>query len=85
MPEHGFLSAMAMTVCMLMTCDASVWLSAPATVHLEQDSSTNVTIVSSAPLNVTVVIGINITYASTNDRIVELPEVMDVTCALHLP
>ncbi|XP_061093768.1 cystinosin-like [Conger conger] len=74
MPEHGFLSAMAMTVCMLMTCDASVWLSAPATVHLEQDSSTNVTIVSSAPLNVTVVIGFNITYASTNDRIVELPE-----------
>ncbi|XP_061093752.1 cystinosin-like [Conger conger] len=78
MPEHGFLSAMAMTVCMLMTCDASVWLSAPATVHLEQDSSTNVTIVSSAPLNVTVVIGINITYASTNDRIVELPEVVQL-------
>ncbi|KAJ8374678.1 hypothetical protein SKAU_G00052580 [Synaphobranchus kaupii] len=76
LPEDGFLSVIA--VCMLMTCDASVLLVAPATVHLEQDSSKNITIVPSAPLNETVVIGFNITFASKNASIVELPEEVEL-------
>ncbi|XP_061095842.1 cystinosin [Conger conger] len=78
MPEDRFLSTVVVAVCMLMTCDASVFLSAPATVHLEQKSSKNVTIVSSAPLNVTIAIGFNITYASTNASIVQLPEEVEL-------
>ncbi|XP_036378368.1 cystinosin [Megalops cyprinoides] len=75
MSDDRFLSALAVTVCMLMTCDASVFLSAPPTVNLEQKSSQNVTIVPSAPLNVTAAILFNITYASKNASIIiHLPD-----------
>ncbi|XP_064187667.1 cystinosin [Anguilla rostrata] len=78
MAEDIFLSALVIAVFMLITCDASIFLSAPATVHLGQDSSKNVTVVPSAPLNVTVVIGFNITYASKSASIVVLPEEVEL-------
>ncbi|MBN3317076.1 CTNS protein, partial [Atractosteus spatula] len=54
--------------------DASVILSAPPTVSLENRSSKNVTIETSAPVNVTTVIVLNVTYTSKNTTIVQLPE-----------
>ncbi|KAG9350710.1 hypothetical protein JZ751_024599 [Albula glossodonta] len=75
MPEQRFMSALAVTLCMVLTCDASVSLLVQETVHLEQKSSTNVTISPSTPLNETVVILFNITFASKNSSsIVQLPE-----------
>ncbi|KAG7487940.1 hypothetical protein MATL_G00028700 [Megalops atlanticus] len=75
MSDDRFLSALAVTVCMLMTCDASVFLSAPPSVNLEQKSSQNVTIVPSARLSVTAAIRFNITYASKNaSSIIHLPD-----------
>ncbi|KAJ8277392.1 hypothetical protein GJAV_G00074660 [Gymnothorax javanicus] len=74
MLEGRFQSAVLIFLCMLTTCDTSVFLSAPPSVHLEQKSSKNVTIVPSAILNVTIVIGFNITYSSKNASVVDLPE-----------
>ncbi|KAJ8408290.1 hypothetical protein AAFF_G00257040 [Aldrovandia affinis] len=82
MPQERYLSALAIVLCMLITCDASVFLSAPATVNLVQNCSKNVTIVPSAPLNVTLVIGFNITYSSKNaSSIVQLPEEVELPAA----
>ncbi|XP_062412691.1 cystinosin [Sardina pilchardus] len=60
-----FLSVVG--ICWLaVLSDSSVLLTAPGTVDLEQGASKNITIGSSASLNVTVAILFNITFASQN-------------------
>ncbi|XP_042560765.1 cystinosin isoform X2 [Clupea harengus] len=66
---------LSVVCCMVVVCDSSVLLTAPGTVDMEQGSSKNITIHSSAPLNVTVTIHFNITYASKNvTTIIGLPK-----------
>lgn len=66
--------------CMVVLSDSSVLLTAPGTVDLVQGSSKNITIDSSAPLNVTVTILFNITYASNNySSILGLPDQVFLT------
>ncbi|XP_041913541.1 cystinosin isoform X2 [Alosa sapidissima] len=68
-----FLSVVGIC-CMVVLSDSSVLLTVPGTVDLEQGSSKNITIDSSASLNVTVAILFNITYASQNyTAIIGLP------------
>ncbi|KAL2089803.1 hypothetical protein ACEWY4_014491 [Coilia grayii] len=66
---------LSVTCFVAVACDSSLRLTVPETVDLEQRSSKNLTIKSSAPLNVTVTILFNITFASKNyTSIIVLPE-----------
>ncbi|XP_030640621.1 cystinosin [Chanos chanos] len=68
------LPLIALAVCAIVPgCDALVTLFAPATVDLQEQSSANVTIKLSAPLNVTVAVYFNITYVSKNSTVIVLP------------
>nr|XP_015221207.1 PREDICTED: cystinosin [Lepisosteus oculatus] len=73
-PQPLLVLVLALLLPRLEPGDASVILSAPPTVSLENRSSKNVTIETSAPVNVTTVIVLNVTYTSKNTTIVQLPE-----------
>ncbi|XP_034767634.2 cystinosin-like [Acipenser ruthenus] len=68
LPSVGFI------LHMLAGCDATVILSVPAAVILENDSSRNISIEWSSPLGVRTEITFNITYSSKNTTIVQLPD-----------
>ncbi|KAI4904231.1 hypothetical protein NFI96_031758 [Prochilodus magdalenae] len=77
MTNTGRLTSVLLALCALtIHCDAKVFLSAPATVDLEQKFSKNITITASSTLNTTVSINFNVTYSSKNDSsaIIHLPQ-----------
>ncbi|XP_063057237.1 cystinosin [Engraulis encrasicolus] len=76
MSAGGFVWLFLSVTCfVVVTCDSNLGLTVPATVDLEEGTSKNITIESSTPLNATIAILFNITFASKNyTSIIFLPE-----------